>query len=132
MPTLRRDNNEVGRRLTELRRSNAAGIHDHRSTRSEMKRQAIAMSQFDGDFVGLEPTKEELAEIEQELTVVSDADRVVHYDPEEYLIERNGSDDFTSYLPDEERYEGADYDEEDADWNDDGEETEDGSYSVRY
>jgi hypothetical protein len=130
MPRLRSNNNEVGRQLTELRRSNAAGIHNHQPTRSETKRRAIQMSEFDGDYAGLEPTKEDLLDIEAEVASTKDSDRIVNFDPEEYEFSKNGSDDFTSYQPDEERYEV--YDEEDEDWNEDGEEAEDGSYSVKY
>lgn len=127
MPAVRLDNNEIGKHLTELRASSAAGIHNHKPTRSETKRKAIEMSQFDGDYVGLEPTTEDLNEIETELATTKDSDRVVHFNPEEYDIKKNGSDDFTSYLPDEDRYD----DDDEYDDDEDGDEA-DGSFSINY
>lgn len=57
-----------GQILTELRRSNAAGIHDHRPARSEERRRAIAMSYLDEDYLtDVEgPSLMDLADIENE------------------------------------------------------------------
>jgi hypothetical protein len=54
-----------GRFLSDLRRSNAAGVHDNRKPRSRKEREAINMSILDDDFDPYDDT-DLLDEIEDE------------------------------------------------------------------
>jgi hypothetical protein len=89
-----------GRFLSELRRSNAAGIHDARPSRSSLKRLAIQEGLdmsiiFDNDYPetdedsdlgwdDLEPSPEDLKEIEEEEDYVPDDNRFESYDEDDY------------------------------------------------
>jgi len=87
-----------GNYLTELRRSNAAGIHDHQPSRSESRRLAILESEEDmpnedydpTDFEVLEPTEDDLREIDE------GDDEDLYYDYDEY-------DDF-EFDPEDDEY----------------------------
>lgn len=106
-----------GRQLSELRRSNAAGIHVSTAPRSQKERNAIKeelMSEFDGDYElddDYEPTEEDLAEAQ---TV---HDEAIHdseifgenWNAEEYYPGDDEDDDFVDYDPDEYR-DDYDYD----------------------
>jgi hypothetical protein len=65
------------------------------------------MSMIDGDspMSDREPTVEELSELDE-------PDDFVLFDPEEYDITSNGSDDFSRYNPYEDMYEEDDEDYE--------------------
>lgn len=82
-----------GQMLTELRRSHASGVHDHVSTRSELRREAITMSMLDLDYPDdtpvdedREPTAKELDDIalEEEAGLYGDDRYVDLGDEEEY------------------------------------------------
>lgn len=87
--------------LTQLRQSNAAGIHDHRRTRSEINRDAIEESLLEGgdvtidaDWPDREPTEEELDEIDAE-DYDPQGDPFDNYDDEdEYPYDRDGDYEF--------------------------------------
>lgn len=92
-----------GRYLSELRRSNAAGIHDARPSRSVMRRLAIQEEMDmsvtfdgdytqDGDFDDLEPSPEDLAEIEQEEDYVPEGDREDTFYEDDYYLEEGRED----------------------------------------
>lgn len=84
-----------GQVLTELRRSHAAGIHDHVPTRSVLNRKAINMSMLDMDYPVVdgystdedrEPTDAELDDIalEEEAGLYGDERYVNYHDDDEY------------------------------------------------
>lgn len=78
----------AGTLLTELRRSNASGIHNHKPSRSTQRRKAIEMTLMNDDPRSLddidEPTADDLRQIELDEDDFDADDDYDDYYPENY------------------------------------------------
>lgn len=93
-----------GRYLSELRRSNAAGIHNSKPTRTVLKKSAIKeeldMSILDQDYLdAIEPTDEELRaiELDEEEYVPDDEDDILVDLEDEYDYDGYNSGNYLEY-----------------------------------
>lgn len=82
-----------GNYLSELRRSNASGIHGHKPSRSALNRAAIeeeTLSILDGDYIDQEPADEEIWRLEEEI----DPEDFIDPEDDEDAYPYSGSEDY--------------------------------------